>query len=55
MLILEANGDGRIIVALSDNSEIEITITELEGSKSNVVVCASNKVSIVRKILLETD
>jgi hypothetical protein len=29
MMILEANSEGSVIVALSDDSEIEITIIEL--------------------------
>lgn len=51
MMVLEASGDGTIVVALDDDSEIEITIIELEGNKAQVVISADQAVSIVRKHL----
>lgn len=49
MLVLEASGDGKIIVALSDDSEIEITITELEVNRFTIEICIDAQVSIARK------
>ena len=49
MLILEANGDGKIIVALSDDSEIEITITELEVNRFTIEICIDAQVMTIQK------
>ena len=38
MMILEANSDGKITVALSDGSEVEIKIKESRVNKSKVFV-----------------
>jgi len=51
MVILEGRADRPIIVALDDDSEIEITIVELEGNKSQVIVCAHEAISVVHKYL----
>jgi len=51
MVILEGSADRPIIIALDDNSEIEITIIELEGNKSKVIICAHEAVSVVHKYL----
>lgn len=51
MMMLTGSADESIILALDDESEIEITIIELEGNKSKVVICANEAVSVVRKYL----
>ena len=38
MMILEANSDGKITVALSDGSEVEIKVNELKDEKSKIVI-----------------
>ena len=35
MIVLEANPERRIVITLDDESEIEITIVELEGKSSD--------------------
>jgi sRNA-binding carbon storage regulator CsrA len=42
-----------IVAALDDDSETEITIIELEGNKTQMVIYADQSVSIVRKHLPE--
>jgi sRNA-binding carbon storage regulator CsrA len=51
MMILTGSCDESIVIALDDDSEIEITIIELEGNKAQVVICADQAVSIVRQYL----
>lgn len=51
MIVLTDSRDDSIIVALEDDSEIEITIVELEGNTARVVVCANEAVVVVREYL----
>jgi len=51
MLVLEANGDGSILIALSDDSEIEIAIIELEESKPQIIISSNESLSIVQRPL----
>jgi sRNA-binding carbon storage regulator CsrA len=55
MLILEANGDGTIIISLSDDSEIEIKIIELEGAKSHITIHSNETVSVEQKLTKNPD
>jgi len=55
MVVLTGNGYEPIIVALDDGSEIEITITESEGNKAEVVIYADQSVSVVRKHLASSE
>jgi sRNA-binding carbon storage regulator CsrA len=55
MMILTGSRDESIIVVLSDDSEIEITITELEGNRSKIVIFADEGVSVVRELYINSD
>ena len=48
MLILEASAEGKIIVALSDDSEIEIVITEFDDNKPMISISYSSQTLIFK-------
>ena len=54
-LLLKGSANEPIFVSSEDDSEIEITIIELEGNKSRVIICANQAVSVVRKSLVNQD
>jgi len=47
MMMLTGSADEPIICSLEDGSEIEITIVELEGRQSRVIICTDKRVEIV--------
>jgi sRNA-binding carbon storage regulator CsrA len=51
MMMLTGIDDESTIFVLEDGSELEITIIELEGNKSKVVISSDEKVSVIHKLL----
>jgi len=49
MIVLQGSADAPIIIALDDDSEIEITIVEVEGNRPQIIICADEAVSILRR------
>jgi len=55
MMQLTGSEDESIIFVLEDGSEIEITVIELEGNKSKVLVCTDIEVSVIRRLMENQD
>ena len=49
MMLLTSARDESIIISLSDESEIEIKIVELEGIKAKILICADEEVEVERR------
>jgi len=50
-MLLTGSADEPISIVLDDDSEIEITVIELEGNKSKVIVCSEEHVSVIHKLM----
>ena len=55
MMILTGSADESQIYLLDDDSEIEITVIELEGRKSKVVICTDKEVEVTHKIISNSE
>jgi hypothetical protein len=44
------DADRSQVYVLGDGAEIEITVIELEGAKSKVVICTNNEVEVIHKL-----
>ena len=51
MIILTGSADETQIYVLEDGSEIEITVIELEGTKSKVVVCTGEELEVIHEFM----
>jgi sRNA-binding carbon storage regulator CsrA len=50
MMILTDAADRSQIYVLDDDTEIEITVIEIEGAKSKVVICTSDEIEVIHKL-----
>jgi hypothetical protein len=55
VVILTDSTDESQIYALEDGSEIEVTVIELDGAKSKVVICTDEVVEVILKFLNTRD
>lgn len=53
MLVLSRKRDEKILLKLSENEEIELTVVRIDANKVRLGIQASNSVTILRSELIE--